>query len=285
MEIKIDQQVRGTRILVGDDAKRRRAVLRQCVESAECAGFSEIVLPTIEPAGIYREKAGQEILGQMYVFPDRKQRELCLRPEGTATVQAVAREIYPRHKDVTLWYEARCFRYERPQAGRYREFTQFGVEWLWPREPEKALAELLCMARDIMRNLGVKVVENTSVKRGLAYYVGDGFEMKCEALGAESQVLGGGAYAEGVGFAVGVDRLAMAMGERKLTIVLNGRPKIVVGASLPYEVLVALAGYSGVPSVSWHTRGETCIGGTLTPGKTLELCEGMIVNVADTGNA
>lgn len=54
------------------------------------AGFEEIVLPSLEPSSLYVEKAGEEILGQMYVFPDKKGRSLCLRPEGTATCQVLA---------------------------------------------------------------------------------------------------------------------------------------------------------------------------------------------------
>lgn len=77
---------------------------------------------------------GPEILGQMYAFPDRKGRSLCLRPEGTATCQLLARGPWKDRRDVRIWYEARCWRYERPQAGRYREFTQIGVEILNPKE-------------------------------------------------------------------------------------------------------------------------------------------------------
>lgn len=91
------------------------------------AGFKEVVLPTIEPASIYSDKAGGEVLSQMYTFEDKASRTLCLRPEGTATCQLLAREVFHEEKNVRLFYVTNCFRYERPQAGRYREFTQFGV--------------------------------------------------------------------------------------------------------------------------------------------------------------
>src|SRR3989304_2327738 len=68
----------------------------------------------------------------MYIFPDKKGRQLCLRPEGTATCQLLARGPWKSKRDIFVWYETRCFRYERPQAGRYREFTQLGVEILNP---------------------------------------------------------------------------------------------------------------------------------------------------------
>jgi len=168
------------------------------------------MLPLIEPAKIYEDKAGKEIFGQMYVFEDRGGRELCLRPEGTATVQLLAKKLGTR-KDVKLWYETRCWRYEQPQAGRYREFTQFGVEWLNPRDPEAARNELESLGKSMLGNIGADYEWSSQVKRGLAYYVDDGFEASVNSLGAQKQVLGGGSYNEGIGFAVGIDRLMLAI--------------------------------------------------------------------------
>ena len=211
MDIKLEgQQVRGVRLLSGPEAKSRRAILNKLMEVASYRGYEEVFLPSVEPFSIYEEKTGKEIESQMYVFPDRKDRKLCLRPEGTATCQLLARTIWKNHKDVKIFYEARCWRYERPQAGRYREFTQFGVEWLWPRNPEEAgkmLIELAAeMILDVLKDEKLFEVAG-SVKRGLAYYVKDGFEISVPSLGAQKQVVGGGAYSEGVGFAIGVDRL------------------------------------------------------------------------------
>src|SRR5271154_6108540 len=91
-EIKLEDGVKGTRIISGDLAKKRRNIINNCIKIAEANGFGEIVLPSLEMASVYTDKAGPEILGQMYVFPDKKDRKLCLRPEGTATCQLVARE-------------------------------------------------------------------------------------------------------------------------------------------------------------------------------------------------
>src|ERR1041385_5388854 len=121
-EIKLDATARGTRIIAGDLAKKRRNIINNCIRVAEANGFEEIVLPAIEPAEVYAEKAGAEILDQMYVFPDKKGRRLCLRPEGTATCQLIARDKLKFDKNVCLWYVTSCWRYERPQEGRYREF-------------------------------------------------------------------------------------------------------------------------------------------------------------------
>ena len=146
----------------------------------------------------------------MYVFPDRKGRSLCLRPEGTATCQILARETFRQEKDVKLWYETRCWRYERPQAGRYREFTQFGVEVLNPTTDFRD--ELVVLAQQMVGRFTSDLEVAGQVQRGLAYYTESGFEITCPQLGAQKQVLGGGRYAEGIGFAVGVDRLMLVQG-------------------------------------------------------------------------
>jgi histidyl-tRNA synthetase len=173
--------------------------------------FQEIILPSVEPAEIYTEKMGKEILSQMYVFPDKKGRSLCLRPEGTATCQVLARQYFKTQKEVKLYYDLRCWRYERPQAGRYREFSQFGVEILNPREGQEYGRIMSDLAVALVDRAGVKYELVSNVKRGLEYYVEDGFEISCPILGAQKQICGGGRYAEGIGFAIGLDRLILAM--------------------------------------------------------------------------
>lgn len=210
MEVKLNQQARGVRFLTGEDAALRRKIISHCISAAVCFDFEEVFLPSIEPAEIYKDKAGPEVLGQMYVFPDRGERDLCLRPEGTATIQLLAQQHFQGRKDVSLFYETKCWRYERPQAGRYREFTQFGCEVLYPRDLAKAKERLITIATSMISAWTEHYSVNKAVKRGLAYYVEDGFEISCERLGAEKQVCGGGAYKEGIGFAIGIDRLMLA---------------------------------------------------------------------------
>jgi histidyl-tRNA synthetase len=143
----------------------------------------------------------------MYVF-DLRGRTLCLRPEGTATCQLLARGPLQRAKDVRLWYETRCWRYEAPQAGRYREFSQFGVEILNPRGDPRD--ELLELAVRMVARFEPELELRDEVSRGLAYYVEAGFEILSNRLGAQKQVAGGGRYPEGLGFAIGLDRLVLA---------------------------------------------------------------------------
>ena len=209
MEMKIDKQVKGVRIISGEQAKERRIVLNKLIDLATKAKFDEIILPCIEPEAVYTDKAGPEILKQMYVFPDKKNRELCLRPEGTATIQLLANKFWKVQKDVKLFYFERCWRYERPQAGRYREFFQFGVEWINPRDVKQAKGELIALAEAMISTRTTEYTVTDSIQRGLAYYVEDGFEISIPALGAQKQVLGGGRYAEGIGFAIGFDRLML----------------------------------------------------------------------------
>jgi len=206
MELKIESQARGVRIITGGQAKERRKLLNELIDIAETEGFQEIILPSVEPANIYVDKAGEEVLGQMYVFPDKKQRELCLRPEATATVQLIADKHLKRGKDFKLWYFERCWRYEKPQEGRYREFFQFGLEVINPQS-DKTQEQLINLAEQMVSLKTTDYEVARSVKRGLDYYTSNGFEISVPKLGAQKQVVGGGTYKQGTGFAIGFDRL------------------------------------------------------------------------------
>lgn len=212
---EMPSQAPGTRILCGGLAAARRELINEWVGICMAYGYDEIVLPSVEYAKTYTDKAGPEILGQMYEFYDKGNppRHLCLRPEGTATCQLIA-DRFKYTKDVKLFYEVRCWRYERPQTGRYREFTQFGVEVLNPSKDY--MPEMLEMAKKMLSRAlpESEWVVNESVKRGLAYYTQPGFEVEVPSLGAQKQVLGGGAYEQGVGFAIGLDRVLVAMNGR-----------------------------------------------------------------------
>lgn len=209
-EPKLSLQARGTRVICGDLARERRALMNRMIDRLEAWGASEIVLPSLEPAEIYTDKAGPEVLSQMYTFDDRRGRALCLRPEGTATCQVLARDNRRLAQDTKLWYEARCWRYEKPQAGRYREFTQIGLEVLRPKRTQ--MSEIIELGFELVRAECPDAVLDTSASRGLAYYTdASGFEVRIPSLGAQQQVLGGGPYAEGMGFAIGLDRLLLAI--------------------------------------------------------------------------
>lgn len=168
------------------------------------------------------DKAGPEILRQMYTFDDKGGRPLCLIPEVTALIQETYRSTWVKQSrgPVKVFYVNRCYRYERPQAGRYREFTQFGVEYLGGCGPDDK-DEVVALARRMLAGVA-DLTESLTVKRGLDYYVEDGFEFEAASLGAQRQVAGGGRYETGVGFALGLDRLVLAATrEGRLGALLN----------------------------------------------------------------
>jgi histidyl-tRNA synthetase len=148
----------------------------------------------------------------MYAFQDKSNREICLIPEATAIVQQAYKTNWQKckPKPVRVFYVQRCYRYEKPQAGRYREFWQFGVELLGNKAGDKA--EVLSILQKLLDISTVNYQLFSSVKRGLDYYIEDGFEAKVESLGAQKQVAGGGRYDCGIGFAIGIDRIMLARG-------------------------------------------------------------------------
>lgn len=176
-------------------------------------GYEEAILPAIWSSKTFERKAATpEILRQMWLFQDRGGRDCCLIPEATALFQEMVQTGQIRGEK-RYFYVARCYRYERPQEGRYREFTQLGAEILNPKDgPQAAAARALSDCKSALASLGVNGAQwDDCAARGLGYYLdGLGFEARAEALGAQKQVAGGGAYAEGAGFAIGLERAILA---------------------------------------------------------------------------
>ena len=191
-------------------ATRPRAI--SCGGRFTAAGYEELIVPALWEQCTFVAKAGPEIVDQMYAFGDKANRPICLVPEITGIVQELWRDDWCRSspRPCRVFYIARCYRYERPQRGRYREFTQVGVELLGGRAPDdrREVEDLLVHVLDAT---GVGYQLDRSVKRGLSYYTEDGFEARCPTLGAQQQIAGGGRYAEGIGWAIGLDRLLLAM--------------------------------------------------------------------------
>jgi len=137
-------------------------------------------------------------------YKDRGNRELCLAPEYTAIIQELSKTYFKKTKDVKVFYIQECFRGEKPQAGRYRQFTQLGVEIINPSRDY----DLSSLALSLLSGISAEFVLNTDVTRGLDYYTeGKGFEIACDSLGSSKQICGGGSYEGGIGFALGIDRL------------------------------------------------------------------------------
>ena len=208
MEIKIDSTYKGTRILFAEKAKSKRTLLNDMIEILESYGYQEIMIPIIQKQETFASKVGDENQNMMYNFKDRGNRDLCLSPEYTAIVQQLASDRMKYDKDVKMFYIGECFRGERPQSGRWRQFTQFGVEVLNPSKDYSD--EMVEIAQKLIELVTKNYELNTDATRGLDYYDGGkGFEIACPELGAAKQICGGGSYKGGVGFAIGVDRLLL----------------------------------------------------------------------------
>ena len=309
------QKPRGTRDFLPDEMEARRSIEAQLREAVRCFGYREVCTPEFEELELFTLRSGEGIMQEMYVFEDKGGRKLALRPEITAAViRMYINEAKVAPKPLRWCYFADCFRYERPQKGRYRQFWQFGAE-LIGADTAMADAEAIMLAsealnatgvtwdlkvghlafmksllaglepaaqRRVMAHLdkkdfeglsailagmgkpdlndsltslvecrtlaeafeiagaipekerveqtmgildaaGVRYSLNFGIARGLDYYTGMVFEGFAQNLGAENQILGGGAYrlahifggddVASVGFAIGFDRVMVSLGE------------------------------------------------------------------------
>lgn len=150
------ERPRGTRDFLPEEMEKRREIERKMRKIAELYGYREIQTPTFEHLELFTLKSGEEIIEEIYAFKDKGGRNLALRPELTAPVMRMfVNECSVMPKPLRFYYFANCFRYERPQKGRYREFWQFGVE-LIGSSSYLADAEVISLAYDIMENLNLK---------------------------------------------------------------------------------------------------------------------------------
>jgi histidyl-tRNA synthetase len=122
-------------------------------------GFQEIRFPILEKTELFKRSIGEItdiVEKEMYTFLDRNEESLTLRPEGTASCARAAMEHGMLHNQIQrLWYSGPCFRYERPQKGRYRQFHQFSAEVFGLTGPDID-AELIVMSASILEKLGIK---------------------------------------------------------------------------------------------------------------------------------
>ncbi|MDK2826284.1 histidyl-tRNA synthetase [Methanolobus vulcani] len=147
---------RGTRDFLPEDTRKRRyveGILRQVVKNW---GFSEIITPTFENLELFTLKSGEGVIGELYNFTDKGDREMTLRPELTAPVMRMyVNEMQAYQQPLKLFYFENCFRYERPQKGRFREFWQFGVELIGSKRMD-ADAEVIALATEMLKAVGIK---------------------------------------------------------------------------------------------------------------------------------
>lgn len=154
---------RGTQDVLPMSTPRWQYVESKFRDICRLYDFGEIRTPTFEDTELFIKQTGETtdiVTKEMYTFTDRGGRSLTLRPEGTPA----AARAYIEHNlgtelpVVKLYYIGRIFRYERPQAGRYREHNQFGVEMFGSADPS-ADAEVISMAWQFLQSLGLRDVE------------------------------------------------------------------------------------------------------------------------------
>ncbi len=134
------QAPRGTQDILPEEQPYWDWVRDTAARLAGLFGYGRIDTPVFEPAALFVRTTGEAtdiVQKEMYVFQDRGGQELALRPEGTAPVCRAYLEhgLHARPQPVRLWYIAPIFRYDRPQAGRYRQHHQFGVEAIGDESP------------------------------------------------------------------------------------------------------------------------------------------------------
>ena len=154
------QAPKGTFDVLPPESARWERLLASFAALAARSGFGLILNPMFEDVGVFQRGIGEGtdvVTKEMYEFRDKGDRRLALRPEGTASVV----RAYVQHRPPVpfkAWYATPAFRYEQPQAGRYRQHHQVGVEALGSEDPDLDV-EVIVLARDLYRSVGLRRLE------------------------------------------------------------------------------------------------------------------------------
>ncbi len=155
------QAPRGTYDVLPDQSAKWQEVEQKIIELCRLYQYKEIRTPVFEHTELFQRGVGDTtdiVTKEMYTFKDRGDRSLTLRPEGTASVvrSFVENKLFGLpDQPVKLFYTGPMFRYERPQAGRMRQFVQFGVEAIGSKDPAID-AEVISLAMETYRSVGLK---------------------------------------------------------------------------------------------------------------------------------
>lgn len=153
------RSIKGTQDVLPADTYKWQFVERLFLDTAKLYGFNEIRIPTFEDKSLFIRSVGDTtdvVQKEMYTFTDLGGRELALRPEGTAGINRAVIEsgLINEALPVKLCYNLSCFRAEKPQAGRFREFHQLGMELFGSHSPA-ADAEVISFVNDFFAALGL----------------------------------------------------------------------------------------------------------------------------------
>jgi histidyl-tRNA synthetase len=157
------QAPRGTFDILPEQGRARARLERAAAEIFARAGYEPIATPSFEDTALFERGVGQStdiVRKEMFTFEDKGGRSLTLRPEGTASICRAYLEhgMHKLAQPVKLSYLGPFFRHERPQAGRYRQFHQLGIECIGTDSP-LADAEVIMLLADLLDELGVPGVE------------------------------------------------------------------------------------------------------------------------------
>ena len=163
--VKYNTSIKGTADVLPADSHKWQFVEKKMLETAGLFGFSEIRVPVFEYTEVFTKNVGETtdvVQKEMYTFTDKGDRSITLRPEFTAGVvrSVIEHGLINGALPVKTCYVGGCYRYEKPQAGRMREFHQFGVEMFGAADPA-ADAEMILLANSVLSNLGI---ENLSLE-------------------------------------------------------------------------------------------------------------------------
>lgn len=155
----LTQAPKGTSDKLPADMNKWHTVERVCGETAEAYGCKEIRTPVFEHTELFHRSVGDTtdvVQKEMYTFTDNGGRSVTLRPEGTAGAVRASIEngLLNGPMPLKLYYFVRCYRYEKNQKGRFREFNQFGVEYFGARSPLSD-AEVIMLAHNAITGLGI----------------------------------------------------------------------------------------------------------------------------------
>lgn len=151
---------RGTKDIAPKDAYKWNYVENKFREICSLFGYEEMRTPIFEHTELFKRSVGDTtdiVQKEMYSFTDKGERDITLKPEGTAGVVRafIENKLYADTQPTKLFYITPCFRYERPQAGRQRQFHQFGIEALGSDKPSLD-AEVIALAVQFFNEVGLK---------------------------------------------------------------------------------------------------------------------------------
>lgn len=156
---EINRAIKGTNDILPEESNKWQFVESKMLETALQFGFKEIRVPVFEHTEVFLRSVGDTtdvVQKEMYTFDDKGGRSITLRPELTAGVirSVIENGLVNGALPLKVCYVGGCYRYEKPQAGRLREFHQFGVECVGAAEPN-ADAEVIALARQVLNSIGI----------------------------------------------------------------------------------------------------------------------------------